>query len=156
MITQQRELQGQLGYDFTRMSDRERVDYVTMMVLAAIKELGEALDEVSWKPWAAGTTRFMALPFMGELNDAWQFICNMWLVAIPNATPDQVATAMITSLEAKLAVNRVRVEEGYDGHSARWKCPRCGRALDDANIGFVAPELVCDGTVEGCKMPDLA
>lgn len=35
-------------------------------------------------------------------------------------------------------------------------CPVCHSRIDASSTAFRAPELICDGTVEGCKMPDLA
>lgn len=45
------------------------------------------------------------------------------------------------------------VDKWHSGLAAAGHCPVCGTQL---NGGFRAPELQCDGTPEGCKMPDLA
>lgn len=35
------------------------------------------------------------------------------------------------------------------------ECPVCHSKLDAVSTAFRAPELICDGTAQGCKMPDL-
>lgn len=139
MLDHQRSLQSRLGYDFAAMSDRERVQFIKDMQQAAVAELFEALDEVSWKPWATGEPRIMTHALMRELSDAFQFIMNMWLAATPGATPDQISSMMLATLVAKLQVNHERVGSGYDGVST--KCPKCKRALDEPKAD--APEKSC-------------
>lgn len=132
MLAAQLEYQRSMGHDFAAMSDERRIAWVKDMYIAAVHELGEALDEVSWKPWTDGPPRFTVLPFIAELGDAFQFIMNMWFAAMPHATPAEVATAMHVTLDSKLLVNRARVADGYDGVST--KCPGCRRALDDPHV----------------------
>lgn len=152
MISMQRDFQRSLGYDFAAMSQRERIAYVKDMVQALIHEAGEALDEVSWKSWA--TAEFVNEDNLKtELTDIWIFLMNLWLVACPGDTPEEIADVFGVNFSAKFFVNRRRQQQGYDGKN---KCPVCRRALDDPNLGFTTPELICDGTVEGCKMQDVA
>jgi dUTPase-like protein len=146
MLTDQYELQRRLGYEYEMMIDVERIAAVKDMYIAAVQELGEALDEVSWKPWTNGLPRFMVLPFLTELNDAFQFMMNMWFIAMPNATPEQIATAMLATHEAKIAVNHARVTDGYDGVST--KCRTCKRAREDAQVNVGTHGWTCScGTV---------
>lgn len=131
MIAQQGELQRRLGYDFDKMTIDERIEFVKTMTLAATAELHEALNEVSWKPWAT-SKHFHTSRLLAELNDAWQFITNIWLAAAPEATPAELAQFMQTTLDEKLQVNHQRIENGYDGVTG--KCFNCKRALDDPHV----------------------
>lgn len=137
MLRSQLKLQQELGYDFPEMSMSERIQFIKDMMLAAQQELGEALNEVSWKPWTVGE-RFNTTAFASELSDAFQFIMNMWFAAMPSLTPTELAEAMRETLQLKLIINRKRHSEGYDGVST--KCPKCSRALDDPHVGC-APQL---------------
>jgi dimeric dUTPase (all-alpha-NTP-PPase superfamily) len=144
MLRQQRELQHRMGNLFFRASadDRAaRVEHIKNMALAAIKEIGEALDETSWKPWTTGKPFIRKHAVSGELSDAFQFIMNMWFTAYPELSDEELADRMISVLEAKLAINESRRVSGYDGIST--KCPDCKRALDD-------PAVSC--TANGCNL----
>jgi dUTPase len=137
MLTKQLEFQRRLGYDFPKMTVAERIRFVKDMYIAAMRELGEALDEVSWKPWTVGE-RFNTTAFTSELSDAWQFIANLWFAAMPTATPREIAFAMRATLDVKILINEKRRVEGYDGVST--KCSICGRATDDPNVAC-RPEI---------------
>jgi hypothetical protein len=143
MIRQQRELQHRMGLKFTVSPDdkRRRVNHIKDMALAAIKEIGEALDETSWKPWTSGEPMLRKHAVGGELSDAWQFIMNMWFAAYPELSDEALADRMLSVLNAKLIVNESRRVSGYDGVST--KCPDCKRALDD-------PAVSC--TANGCNL----
>jgi dUTPase-like protein len=132
MLLGQRQLQERLGHNFETMSHAERLAYVKEMYVAATLELGEALNETTWKSWTVGDPHINILPFISELSDAWQFIANMWFAALPFATPGQVADAMRETLLTKLQVNHRRADDDYDGVST--KCPQCKRALDDPHV----------------------
>lgn len=142
MITQQAELQRRLGYDFSKMTIDDRIEFVKTMTLAATAELHEALNEISWKPWAT-SKHFYTSRLLAELSDAWQFIANIWIAVAPDETPATIAQFMQTTLDEKLQVNHRRIENGYDGVST--KCPVCGRATDDPNVRCT-PELGCCAT----------
>jgi hypothetical protein len=134
MIRQQRELQHRMGLTFTvSPADKaRRVNHIKDMALAAIKEIGEALDETSWKPWTTGEPMLRKHAVGGELSDAFQFIMNMWFAAYVELSDEELADRMIATLEAKLAINETRRVNGYDGVST--KCPMCGRAMDDIAV----------------------
>lgn len=134
MIRQQRELQHRMGLTFTVSPDNKmsRINHIKDMALAAIKEIGEALDEVSWKPWTTGRPVLRKHAVGGELSDAFQFIMNMWFAAYPELSDEGLADRMISILEAKLLVNEIRRVNGYDGEST--KCGACKRALDDPAV----------------------
>lgn len=131
MLTQQRELQIRLGYDFEKMTTEERVTYIKEMYIAATQELGEALNETTWKSWASGNSMIHIHEFTGELTDTWQFIANMWFAALPDASPEYIAHVMYDRLAAKIRINHKRADANYDGKN---KCPQCKRALDDPAV----------------------
>lgn len=98
-------------------------DYMTWNALAAIKELGEALDEVGWKTWATPRGWVNRDAFIRECVDVNHFVANMLAAVGCTDTEYEV------SYRAKQEVNRIRAGSGtYDGRN---KCPVCGRALDD-------------------------
>lgn len=131
MLRRQRELQERLGYDFIVMTEAERVQYVKDMYVAAVQELGEALNETTWKPWAHGRAKINTPLFLAELNDAWQFLANMWLAVMPGATPEVIATFMHEAHSVKIEINHQRIHDNYDGKN---KCSHCGRALDEVPV----------------------
>lgn len=131
MLARQRALQERLGYDFESMTPEQRVAYIKEMYIAAVKELGEALDETQWKPWAKGEHVIHQVPFGSELSDAWQFITNMWFVAYPGVSITGIAEMMNTYHETKVDINHRRIDQNYDGKN---KCPTCKRALDDPHV----------------------
>ena len=92
MIRQQRELQHRLGNRFTvSPGDRaRRVEHIKDMGLAAIVEITEALNEVSWKPWTTGEPVLKKHAVGGELSDAFQFIMNMWFAAYVELSDEDV------------------------------------------------------------------
>jgi hypothetical protein len=137
MLEEQLALQKRLGYDYANMTRWERIAYIKNMYIAAVQELGEALNEVSWKPWTTGEIKIDELAFIGELNDTWQFVANMWFAVMPSATPAEIAHAMEQTHHRKIGVNLARVKMGYDGTN---KCSACKRALDD-------PHVACTTTV---------
>lgn len=135
MLRQQRELQHRMGLKFTvSPADKwARINHIKEMYIAAVQELGEALDETSWKSWAvADEPRLRKHAVGSELSDAFQFIMNMWFAAYPELTDEELADRMISVLEAKLAINESRRINGYDGVST--KCGQCKRALDDPAV----------------------
>lgn len=129
MLTLQLELQHRYGHNFREMTLPERVDFIKEMQQAAVQELGEVLNEISWKSWTSGQDFINEAALMAELSDTWQFVTNMWFAALPHATPESLAVLMKAYLLGKLKINDRRHDDGYDGVST--KCPGCGRALDD-------------------------
>jgi hypothetical protein len=141
MITAQLKLQDTLGTNPLGMSVEERVAYLKDQYIALIKELGEAMDELGWKPWATSRHINESAAF-GELRDAWQFLTNMML-AVTGDTPENLAQRLETELYAKHEVNVQRATEGYDGVSG--KCPGCRRDLAEVSLVQVH--------VSGAKLP---
>lgn len=93
---------------------------------AACVELGEFMQEVGWKSWAAPRGWVNRDAALGELVDAAHFVANLlvWL----KVTDEEWERRY----RAKQDVNRRRQASGYDGRSA--KCPRCHRSYDDPGV----------------------
>jgi hypothetical protein len=130
MFELQRSLQEEIAVDPTELTGEAlRVDYIKNMIIAAIAELMEALDETSWKPWTAGSAYVNEEAAFGEMRDAWQFMMNA-MMAI-HQKPDVGAHLYVKHAE-KVVTNYRRHAEGYDGKTG--KCPGCKRALDDEGV----------------------
>lgn len=129
MFEAQNALQLALGHDFKTMTMEERISYVKMNVLACISELNEALNEMSWKPWA-DAEYINETAYFGEIRDAMQFIINLFLVGENSLSPEEVAVDVEDALHTKIEINHKRIRTGYDGVSG--KCPDCKRSYDDA------------------------
>lgn len=92
---------------------------------AAVCELGEAMDEMGWKPWA--TSRHVnRAQFVGEIVDALHFLGNMLRLV------DCTGRELTMAYQAKQAKNLKRWQEGYDGVSG--KCPTCHRDLGEVGV----------------------
>lgn len=143
MLTRQYRLQtGSFNVDPTGLRGKQRGEYVTYNHTALIKELGEALDEIDWKPWTSGDY-FNRDNYVKELVDAWHFFLNLLLVAVPrnevgSGSIVQMADEFYARYFDKAEVNARRQIDGYDGRST--KCT-CGRAMEDLPRG----ELVRPG-----------
>lgn len=139
MYHMQRDLQLRFqGRPFTDFTEPELVAEMRIQWVAIIKELGEALDEVGWKPWAQypdGGATIHRAPFHAEMVDAWHFFMNMMLIA--GMTPDDLYQGYLR----KNQVNHDRITNGYDATSG--KCPVCRRDMADPGVGC---------TPEQCRM----
>jgi dimeric dUTPase (all-alpha-NTP-PPase superfamily) len=117
VMAQQLELQREsFGIDPLALEGKDRDDYVTAMALALMVEVGETLQEISWKPWASGQW-FHREAYLEELIDVLHFWMNLALVATDR--PEELLTAYMV----KHDVNAQRQANGYTGE----KCPECGR-----------------------------
>ena len=102
-------------------------DTIMMNHTAAVVELGEAMNEVGWKPWATPRGWVNREAFIGELIDVMHFIANL-LTAVDCTDEEYEAY-----YQDKQAVNRARMTSGnYDG--IKGKCPHCHRAWDDPGV----------------------
>jgi hypothetical protein len=121
------------------MEDDELADFAMMNFAAAVKELGEALDEVGWKPWATPRGWVNRDAYIRELVDATHFVANL-LVAV-GCTDDE----FWVRYRAKQQLNARRQADGYDGVTG--KCHVCHRALDDGDeeTESGAHQVVCIG-----------
>lgn len=131
MIRAQNDLQRQMGFKFEQMDEETRLTYIFNMYVAAMKELGEAIDETPWKFWAKRRP-FNVDAFVAELSDTFQFIINMWCAALPERTADDIAKRMYSTILDKIEINKQRIADGYDAKST--KCVQCKRALDDPAV----------------------
>lgn len=109
-------------YDWPKQGDalaRSVIENHTSLVT----ELGEALNEVGWKPWTRNRGWVNREAFIRELVDAGHFLANL-LMAV-GCTDEEWERLY----REKQDINLKRQREGYDGVSS--KCPGCKRALDD-------------------------
>lgn len=111
---------------------------------ACERELGEAMDEVAWKPWAT-SQHFNAVRYIEEMVDAWHFFMNMLLVAIPLVEYELEIPVPLDEPEyerikgfcqyfvkkyyEKHEKNAQRQRDGYDGVST--KCIICHRDFEE-------------------------
>lgn len=110
---------------------------------ACERELGEAMDEIAWKPWAK-SDHFNAVRFVEEMVDAWHFFMNMLLVAIPLVERELQVDVFEETVEERIAgfcqwftkkyyekheKNTQRQRDGYDGVST--KCVWCHRDFEE-------------------------
>jgi dimeric dUTPase (all-alpha-NTP-PPase superfamily) len=117
IMDRQLELQrDSFGIDPMDLSDDARNQYVSAMSTALVVELGEALQEISWKPWASGEW-FRREAYLLELIDVLHFWMNLVLVATDNPM-DVIEVYM-----RKAQINAERQRDGYTGE----KCATCGR-----------------------------
>jgi len=122
ILERQLELQRQsFGIYPIDLEGAERDHYVQAMALALTVEVGEALQEISWKPWATGQW-FHREAYLLELIDVLHFWCNLALVATED--PQVILDVYLRKAE----INAARQRDGYTGA----KCPTCGRADDEA------------------------
>lgn len=118
VMAQQLELQREsFGVDPLMLVDQDRDEYVQAMALALVIEVGEVMQEISWKPWATGRW-FNREAYLEELIDVLHFWMNLVLVATDK--PEVLLTAYMV----KHDVNAQRQADGYTGEA---KCPECGR-----------------------------
>ena len=99
----------------------ELEDWIRINTLAAEDELHEALQEISWKPWAK-SEYFNREAFIGEIVDVLHFVANM--LGAANCTDEELNAAYLEKMER----NRERQRQNYTGLD---KCTKCNRAADD-------------------------
>lgn len=131
IISRQRRLQADYGIKYDVMPLDDRVQVIKDMYVAAVQELGEALNETSWKPWTSGG-EYINEAMTGEIVDALQFMLNMLFAQYPECSAEQIAVLINDKHRHKVAINRKRMTENYDGVST--KCPNCKRALDEITM----------------------
>lgn len=105
------------GVDPQTLEGEARDHYVSAMSTALVVEIGEALQEISWKPWASGIWLHREA-FLVEMIDALHFWINLVLLATTDA--EEVARVYFN----KADINAQRQLDGYTGQD---KCPTCGR-----------------------------
>jgi hypothetical protein len=128
LLDQRRYQQETFKVDYPGMASDAgaRTDYVSMNMTAAMIEMGEAFQEVPWKPWAtinkAESWKRTRAAFIGEIVDVMFFLANA-LTAV-GCTDEELAVRY----SQKMTINERRQATAYDGND---KCTNCGRAFDD-------------------------
>lgn len=113
------------GYNVEELDEDKLIEYVRWNVIALEHELHEALDEISWKPWASA--RYVnRMELLKELIDVAHFFNNIWL-SVCGLDPEKSSQLFEQLYEEKHKVNAERQVVGYDGVSG--KCKFCGRDL---------------------------
>lgn len=115
------------GHEIDSMAAKERIDFIHWNVLALQAEVIELLEETPWKPWSKNfaTGEYHTEAIESEAADIVCFFVNILLAC--GITSEALEAAYF----AKADKNASRQTEGYDVSDAKWKCPVCGRALDD-------------------------
>jgi len=109
------------------LDPEQRATFVTWNHTAAVLELGEAMNEIGWKPWGTGRD-INEEAFLKEIVDALHFIGNMVLAAADEAVSTRLLAAVLWQMyNDKHQENARRQQEGYDGQAE--KCPTCHREL---------------------------
>lgn len=103
------------------MEGDERARFFTDMTAALIFELGEASNEIGWKPWASDRSLDHD-KYVGELIDAWHFFMNLMLIA--GVTEEELYDRYMEKMNVNL--RRHAVKGSYTGKD---KCPNCHRDL---------------------------
>lgn len=117
----------------TQLAGDERADFALWNAYALIDEIGEAMDELRWKPWlTSGRGSWVDRDaFVGELVDAFHFMMNLLLTA--NCTAAEFEARYF----AKREVNAKRQRDGYTGEK-----DENGRAIDDPALDPVVAEHI--------------
>lgn len=125
MLTAQLQLQrDSFKLDPTTMDAEERARFLQWNFTALVTELGEAFNEVGWKPWASDRSMDPE-KFIKEMVDAWHFFMNMLLTT--RLEPPELAKIFYQEYFLKRAKNAQRQLDGYTGKN---KCAMCHRELD--------------------------
>lgn len=131
MLRRQYELQVDIFKCLPVVDADDRAYYLSWNHTALIKELGEALDEVSWKPWATDEF-FNRDAYLKELVDAWHFLMNAILVAkLERQTIPDLSYEFYNRYMQKAKINQERQETPGGYQVIGTKCPDCGRAIED-------------------------
>lgn len=121
----------------------QRREYALVNGYAAIKEITEALDELSWKPWASAEF-FNRKAFLGELADVQLFLHNLLLIALEDNGDELASVHGLSDEFDKILFDKIhnairRQQEGYDG--IKDKCPKCKR--DKTAAQLLLGQLLC-------------
>lgn len=104
----------------------EWANFMRWNAWALTEELGEAMGEVGWKPWA--TSRHLNHDaFLKEMVDLFHFFMNLLLAGNPDTHPQDIARDFAHAYFLKNQKNAQRQVDGYDGVSD--KCLVCHREL---------------------------
>jgi dimeric dUTPase (all-alpha-NTP-PPase superfamily) len=117
--------------DPTKLEGAERAAFLHWNLVALDDELHEALQEVSWKPWAKADF-LNREAFLKEMVDAFHFFMNILMIAAPEGDLRQLSIDFIDGYLAKKKINAQRQVDGYDGVTS--KCPNCHRELSEVGV----------------------
>ena len=127
MIDLQAKLQSETyGKDISKLDTREKIEAYRINMMALQDELHEALNEMSWKPWAKAEY-FNDDRVQQELVDAWHFFMNLMIISFMDEEKLHLRYL------AKRKVNIKRQEDGYDGVSTK---DENGNATDEPTLDF--------------------
>lgn len=127
MIDLQAKLQSETyGKDISKLDTLEKIEAYRINMMALQDELHEALNEMSWKPWAKAEY-FNDDRVQQELVDAWHFFMNLMIIS------GMDAEKLHLRYLAKRKVNIKRQEDGYDGVSTK---DENGNATDEPTLDF--------------------
>lgn len=127
MINLQAKLQSETyGKDISKLDTCEKIEAYRINMMALQDELHEALNEMSWKPWAKAEY-FNDDRVQQELVDAWHFFMNLMIIS------GMDAEKLHLRYLAKRKVNIKRQEDGYDGFSTK---DENGNATDEPTLDF--------------------
>ena len=127
MIDLQAKLQSETyGKDISKLDTREKIEAYRINMMALQDELHEALNEMSWKPWAKAEY-FNDDRVQQELVDAWHFFMNLMIIS------GMDAEKLHLRYLAKRKANIKRQEDGYDGVSTK---DENGNATDEPTLDF--------------------
>ena len=127
MIDLQAKLQSETyRKDISKLDTREKIEAYRINMMALQDELHEALNEMSWKPWAKAEY-FNDDRVQQELVDAWHFFMNLMIIS------GMGAEKLHLRYLAKRKVNIKRQEDGYDGVSTK---DENGNATDEPPLDF--------------------
>lgn len=114
LLKAQNQLQELMGHDFVLMTLEERMRYLRDQALALVVEVGEALAETPFKPWATypADAEINDDAYVGELADVFIFFLNLMLVG------DVSERRLLEAVRRKITKNQDRHAGAYDGHWA--------------------------------------
>lgn len=97
-----------LGYDFSKFSDKEKMQAIRNTSLALYQEVGELVNSFSWKPWRNIEDQPQDLEnAKREIIDCFFFIGG--IMEIANINPQE----LVTKFKEVLKNNYSRIENGY-------------------------------------------
>lgn len=125
LFDRQLELQvSAFGINPSALTLEQRCEFIDWNLTAIVQEIGEARDEIAWKPWAKDRYQFInEVELIGEMVDVLHFFINVCLAL--GVEPDTLLHRYLD----KRAVNEQRQADGYTHDTM--KCGTCGRALDE-------------------------
>lgn len=122
IIDKQRTLQIAFGFPIDTDDLRTKANLLYAYSVGAMKEIGETMDEFSWKPWASDVF-INREQVISEVADTFLFLANM--LATVSCEDKEFSNAVL----AKQKKNEARATKTYT-HKTN-KCVACNRALDD-------------------------